>query len=116
MLFNLLFYQAFAPNVGFILGILAAVYGGLLLLQHRITQKNLHLTDEEVAQYGETLEKVTPTIIEMLKQRRRIKHIANTLQHSDGLPHDITCRYIIALLKQMQANQQLQANHDAPGK
>lgn len=101
-------YPTFIVNLWglkFDLGILAVLYGILQIIADRITMSKMTLTDAEVAEYGSTLEKVTPKILEMFNRRYKVKEIADSLQRTDGLPKDVTLRYIIALLRQIQQNQ-----------
>ncbi|MCA9522776.1 MAG: hypothetical protein KC609_17500 [Myxococcales bacterium] len=111
MIFDRL-YPTFIVNLWglrFDLGILAVLYGVLQIIADRITMSKMTLTDAEVAEYGSTLEKVTPKILEMFNRRYKVKEIADSLQRTDGLPKDVTLRYIIALLRQIQHNEAAEA-------
>jgi len=76
---------------------LLALYSGLQLWSWRATEKGATLSDEEVAQWGETLTDITPKLMEALEAGQPVAEVAQELQSDHGLPVDVTLRYVIAL-------------------
>ncbi len=79
------------------LWILVAIYSALQLVVWQATSKRLTLSDAEVAQWGAKLEAATPQILEKISARTRVREIAESLESSEGIPTDVTLRYIIAM-------------------
>lgn len=97
---DLLFQPTFRVTLGGVvipLWILVAIYAALQFYLWNSTRQGMHLTDDEVARWGATLERATPEIVRGIEQRRPVKDIAGDVQEHHGIPVDVTLRYIIAL-------------------
>jgi hypothetical protein len=77
---------------------LVATYAALQFVLWRNRQR-LELSDDEIARWGPTLERVTPTILSMYGERVPVREIAASLEASHGIPPGVTVRYIIALAR-----------------
>ncbi len=102
LLVDLLYAPVFTPQflgVGIPLWGLAAVYAGLQFYVWIATRKGIELSDREVEKGGPKLERVAPEIRDRMERGTSVKLIASDLQRSEGIPRDVTLRYIIALGK-----------------
>ena len=101
LLIEQLWFPVFTVRIGESIAIpvwvLVAIYAGLQWWVHRITSRNLHLTAEELAKWGERLEAATPKILNEYEASTSIREIAADIEKSHGIPPDVTLRYIIAL-------------------
>ncbi len=79
------------------LAVLAAIYGVLHLLKHRLLQRGLELSAQEIAVYESQLIEATPLIVELINAHVPVRDIARQVEERFGLPQDVTLRYIIAL-------------------
>ena len=79
------------------LWILVAIYATLQFIVWQATSKRLTLSDAEVAEWGAKLEAATPEILKQISARTRVREIAESLEASEGIPTDVTLRYIIAM-------------------
>lgn len=77
--------------------ILVAIYSALQLYLWIATKRKFHLTEAELNKWGPKLEEVTPKILDRYEQRKSLKEIATEIEQTDGIPPDVTLRYIIAL-------------------
>lgn len=90
----------------FPLAALALLYAGLQLTIHLMSRRSVALiSDEEIAEHGQTLEEETPRILELLGKGRSVTVVAEELHERCGLPPDITHRYIIVLLRVLRQEQ-----------
>ena len=97
VLIDLFIYQFRAFGHYFPIGPLAALYGGLILIWHRGIDQGLKLTADDLATYGPALERSVTVILDMLEQKRSAKEIAHYVHGEQGVPPEITYKYIIAL-------------------
>ena len=82
-------------------GLLALIYGGIVVAYHRKRTKALELSDAELREHGATLERAAPMIVDLLKRKVRVKEIAEILERQENLPREVTYKYIIALGKKL---------------
>ena len=101
-----IFTVHFTESISIPLWILAAIYGGLQLFLWNMTRKGLDLTAEELALWGVKLEEVTPRILDDYRANKKVRDIARDIEASDGIPPDVTLRYIIALAKHAKQNKE----------
>lgn len=90
-------------SFGFPIWILSAIYGALQVYIWQATQKHVPLTDAEISVWGDKLEKATPVILEMVQKQEKVGDVALTVEKEQGIPPEITIRYIIALGQHLQA-------------
>lgn len=80
------------------LWILFAIYSVLQLMVWRARERAMELSEKEVAAWGKKLEEATPRILAMFgEEKQSVSQIASSLQADQGIPKDVTVRYIIAL-------------------
>ncbi len=82
-------------------GLLALIYGGIVVAYHRKRTKALELSEAELREHGATLERVAPMIVDLLKRKVKVKEVAEILERQEKLPREVTYKYIIALGKKM---------------
>ena len=80
-----------------------AIYAGLQYFIWAQTEAGLTLEDAELDEWGETLEKLTPEIMDALKQGDGVATIADNVQRDHGVPTHITLRYVVALGRHLGA-------------
>ena len=90
-------------SFGFPVWILSAIYGALQVYIWQATQKHVPLTETEIATWGSKLEKATPSILELVQNHTKVSDIALAIEKEQGIPPEITIRYIIALGQHLQA-------------
>ena len=90
-------------SFGFPVWILSAIYGALQVYIWQATQQHVPLTEAEIATWGSKLEKATPSILELVENHTKVGDIALTIEKDQGIPPEITIRYIIALGQHLQA-------------
>lgn len=84
------------------LGWFALVYAGLLAMRNVLVKQQIEMTPRELHDWGETLTRVTPNILELAEAGQRPKVIAAQLKSSDGIPELVSLKYMIALSKQLK--------------
>ena len=99
---DILWFQFKAFGIHFPIGVLAALYGAMILIWHRGIDQGLKLTPDDLASYGAALERSVSVIMDMLEQKRSAKEIAHHVQREQGVPPEITYKYIIALGAEMK--------------
>jgi hypothetical protein len=82
-------------------GLLAVLYGGIVVAYHQRRTRALELSEGELRQHGPTLERVAPMIVDLLKRKVRVKEIGEILERQEKLPREVTYKYIIALGNKM---------------
>lgn len=90
-----------------ILGVPAALYGVVLIVQDRMVRKRVEFTAEELERWGERLSAGTPEILQMLEEGATLHEVGRAMERDRGLPPEMTLRYIVALggyQKEQQAN------------
>lgn len=99
-----LFDLAVQPFFRFSLGgftiplwVLLTIYGAIQLWTWSLTERGAVLSEEEIAQWGDTLTEITPALIEALENGKPVSEVAKKLKAQHGLPVDVTLRYVIAL-------------------
>tara|TARA_B100001123_G_C15125061_1_gene952996 strand:+ start:254 stop:667 length:414 start_codon:yes stop_codon:yes gene_type:complete len=102
-------FEIFGFN--FPIGVLAALYGTMIYLYHRERTFAMQLTPDEIKAYGPLLESAVPLIVDLLHQKIPVREIAQQVMARDGVPPEITYKYIIALGKRM-AEEASEANTD----
>ncbi len=102
------FTMQIAPGCVLPLWTLLAVYAALQFVLWRHHQTRLELSEDELARWGDALERVTPTIVSMYGDNVPVREIATTLEASHGIPPGVTLRYIIALARHLREH-----HHDA---
>lgn len=96
-LVDIFLYKFIAFGYHFPIGVLATLYGALILIWHRGIDQGLELTPDDLATYGPALERSVNAIMDMLEQKKSAKEIAQHVHVAQGIPHEITYKYIIAL-------------------
>lgn len=96
------FTVRFSDSFALPLWILVAVYAGLQFALWHFTRKGMSLSDDEIARWGPTLERVTPDVLRRCEERTSVKEIAADLERDEGIPRDVTLRYIIALGRHLE--------------
>lgn len=76
---------------------LAAIYSAIQFSLFNLTRKKLELSEAELKKWGKKLEEVTPKILREYENKTPVREIAEKIKQSDGIPKDVTLRYIIAL-------------------
>lgn len=103
------FLLHFGSQCAFPLWILVGIYAALQFTvwttQRRAAASAPELTEDDVARWGEALERVTPVIVTMYGSHTPLREIADSLQTSHGIPPDVTIRYIITLARLMRARE-----------
>lgn len=84
------------------LGWFALVYAGLLVVRNVLVKQQIEMTPRELHDWGETLAKVTPRILDLAENGSRPKEIAAELKVSDKIPELISLKYMVALSKQLK--------------
>lgn len=86
-----------------LVGIYAALQFTVWAGQRRSAEPTPELSEDDVARWGEALERVTPVIVTMYGSHIPLREIADSLQATHGIPPDVTMRYIITLARLMRA-------------
>lgn len=86
-------FTYFRLNVGWF----AVVYSGLLAYRNVLVKEELQLTPRELHDWGETLSRITPTILELARDGVGPKDIASQLEKSDGVPTLVSLKYMVAV-------------------
>ena len=84
------------------LGWFALVYTGLLAVRNVLVKQQIEMTPRELHDWGETLARVTPQILELAEEGSRPKVIAAKLKAADGIPELVSLKYMVALSKQLK--------------
>lgn len=97
LMYKPIFTVRFTSDFAIPIWALAGAYGLLQLLVWHWTRKGIKLSDKEVRRWGPALERATPEIMERISAGTSVKIIASELQDREGIPKDVTLRYIIAM-------------------
>jgi len=88
----------------FPLWILVGIYAALQFTVWSTERRTPELSEEDVARWGEALERVTPVIVTMYGSHIPLRDIAVSLHASHGIPPEVTMRYIITLARLLRAS------------
>jgi len=72
-------------------------YSILTLLRLSLLRRRMALTEAEVETWGPTLGRRSEWILEALRSGRRVAAVAAELLATDGVPEEVTLKYIISL-------------------
>lgn len=72
-------------------------YSVLTLLRLSLLRRRLALTPAEIEAWGAVLDSRQQSILEALKAKRRVAAVAADLLATDGVPEEVTLKYIISL-------------------
>jgi len=78
-------------------GWLIWVMAGLNYQVHRMVQRQLRLTDEEIREYAGRLEDATPDILALVGRGVPAAQVADRILADRGIPRLVTLKYLIAL-------------------
>ena len=84
------------------IGLLIAVYGGLVVIYYKRRRTSLELTPEDMALHGRRLEEAVPMILDLYDRKVAIPEIATIVEQQHSVPQEITGKYILSYLKALQ--------------
>jgi hypothetical protein len=84
------------------IGILALVYGAIVLIYYRKREAVIVLTPEDMEEHGPLLEAAVPMIMALLEKKTPTKDLVEIVEAKKGLPKEITYKYIITLGREMK--------------
>ena len=88
------------------IGVLALIYGVIVLLYYRKREAVIVLTAEDMEEYGPRLEAAVPMIMALLEKKTPTKELVEIVEAKKGLPKEITYKYIITLGREMKSKKQ----------
>jgi hypothetical protein len=84
-------------DFSFPIAALAVLYGILAIISARIAEDHAHLTEGEIAEWGDRLEKATPQIIELSEQQWSSEAIAQEVERDTDIPQGVVIKYMYAM-------------------
>ena len=88
------------PGFVMLLGGLVALYGLLVLVTVAWTRAGLELSATEWARWGPVLEPRREEVLDRLRAGEGAREVAVALREAEGVPEDVTLRYIIRVGKE----------------
>ncbi|HIA02091.1 MAG TPA: hypothetical protein EYN66_09300 [Myxococcales bacterium] len=84
-------------DFSFPIATLAVLYGVLAIISARIAVDHAQLTEEEISEWGEGLEKATPQIISLSEEQWSSEAIAQEVEKSTQIPEVVLIKYMYAI-------------------
>ena len=85
------------PGWLMIIGASLIGYALLTLLRLSLIRRRIELSQAQLHQWGPSLERATPAIIDGLDRKMPVARIAARIKEKEGIPEEITLKYLIAL-------------------
>ena len=92
---------AMGPGFVQVLGLIIALYGVATLTASTWTRRRLKLTRDERARWGPKLAPRKDELLERMASGEPVRAIADDLSDGQGIPADVTLRYIIEIGRQV---------------
>jgi len=93
------------PGFVMLLGGLIGLYGALVLVTVAWTRAGLELSKREWARWAPVLEPRRDEILDRLRAGEGARAVAVALREADGVPEDVTLRYIIRVGREVDQSQ-----------
>jgi hypothetical protein len=90
----------------FPVGVLAVVYGAILLVWYYHGQGQLRLTPEELERYGNRLSEATPDLVKAMEAGTPVREVAERWEKKKGVPKEVTLRYAVELARAIKKQQE----------